>query len=90
MMQQNPRCERLILRRADYFSGGRMRGNSVLLLSVVLACTGLLMVFLGFSTVLGFGSGEPVPQPWLIVPGVILGTIAVLMTLAATVFKAPG
>jgi hypothetical protein len=67
-----------------------MRGKAGLFLSVVLACIGAFLILLGFNTVMGFGSGEAVPQLWLIVPGILMVVIAAVLLLAATVFRVPG
>jgi hypothetical protein len=67
-----------------------MRGKVVLLLSVALACIGALLIWLGFSIVVGLGSGEAVPQLWLIVPGILMVAIAAVLLLAGTVFRVPG
>jgi len=67
-----------------------MRGKVVLLLSVVLTGIGAFLILLGFNTVMGFGSGEAVPQLWLIVPGILMVAIAAVLSLAGTVFRVPG
>jgi len=66
-----------------------MRGKAVLFLSVVLAGIGSFLVWVGFNIIWTESVGA-VPQLWLIAPGILMIVTALVLLLAATVFRVPG